>query len=240
MQAHPTVPSCQSTRRSKIPIRVHLRSSGANPLAFGILSPSPPARQAPPNTQPRSSTAPPRPSASPRKTAAATRTPRAPDDRRAAGPSSPPSPAPRGGPTRLSPIPPRPSRQTASARRNPYTQRNHPRTQPPSPPWQLVPSANPHLSAATPYAQRNRRRTRQANPPSPPIRIRPPQRHAPRETAPCPQPHLRALRARCGGSSFLPTRLDPTRPSPHPAMLLRTIPPCTSPQTGPYLASSLP
>jgi hypothetical protein len=102
-------------------------------------------------------------------------------------------------------------RQPASLRRNAV----RPEKPPPHPAGQPTQPANPHPPAATPCAQRNR--------PWPPAA-------SPR----APRP-LRWI--------FLPpypTRPNPTRPSPHPAMLLRTIPPCTSPQTGPYLASSLP
>jgi hypothetical protein len=114
------------------------------------------------------------------------------------GPSSPPSPAPRGGP------PPacRPPRHAPPAKCI-------------CPPQPVRPEKSP---PPTP---------RHGNPRHPPTRISPPQRRTPRETA-LPPPHHRALRALRGGSSSLPTRIcPPQRHAPRESRAARNPPSAT-------------
>ncbi len=124
-------------------------------------------------------------------------------------PSSPASPAPQGGPTRLPararPAPSHLDRRTHAARHNPCAQRNRPRR--PRPAGQPAPPRQPTSARRNPYAQRN---------------------------CALPPPHLRALRALRGGSSFLPShparppRTQPPRPAAQPAPPANPHPPAAT------------
>jgi hypothetical protein len=130
-------------------------------------------------------------------------------------PSSPPSAAPRGRPTRVSPTPSRSACKMHPPAATP-TPRETASARPPA--RQPARPANPYLPATTPYAQRARA---------------------------LPPPHLRALRALRGGSSFLPTqaptpalRRNARRPenrAPHttPAHDTRGVPPAHHATTPP-------
>jgi hypothetical protein len=232
MQARPPVPPRQSASHSNVPIRVHLRSSAAkssclrHTLAFVANQPDLALqRRSPPRHRPASS-GPPGASTtlvsrhSRANPSAATRTPRASDAqsiRRSPNrcPSSPPSAAPRGRPTRVSPTPSRSACKMHPPAATP-TPRETASARPPA--RQPARPANPYLPATTPYAQRARA---------------------------LPSPHLRALRALRGGSSFLPTqaptpalRRNARRPenrAPHttPAHDTRGVPPAHHATTPP-------
>jgi hypothetical protein len=109
---------------------------------------------------------------------AATRTPRAPDDRRAADPSSPPSPAPRGRPTRLSAAQSRPARKMhlPAATRTPRESASSPcRTSARSAPSAMKPCRPPQAAHPTGTPARpTRRATAKCDPtPNVPRRLAP-------------------------------------------------------------------
>jgi len=202
----------------EILIGAHPRSSAAKysclPRRPGRPRPSPPQPSTPPSSgTPQAHRRPrgPVPRHGRANLSTATRTPRAPDDRRTA---SRPPPHPRAPSPTHPPVthPVRSHPQTASARRNPYAQRNRLRTQPSSRETHAV--RQPASARHNPYAQRNAPRTQ-----PPAGQSAPPANPHPAAATPCAQRNLRALRALRGGPCCRPRRQASalTRYTPNPA-----------------------